>query len=480
MVKSDCEHCKTWEEDMYWKHFNTLHFFVTLSPNFQDHLVLPEKFAAHMKAHLPDRVSVKGPSGALWQIQLLKSGDLLFVGNEWKDFVKAYDLKENCLLMFKYERNSRFEVLIFDNGSFCEKEATYFVKQGSGTMSEQEDKKRRTEGEVVSTEIMEDDNEEDSTPVVSKKPRKHSELMACSREKLDTQINVLYATARDIQPCGEVRHIPEWNLVSVVQDESTPDVDRPPKLEAHSGEHRCADFLRAPDVDRPPKLEAHSEIEPFRIDSFKEVITPKTFEYSPVTDCFPRVDGQTSKLMSFGTSVAYHRQHSPKEIHPCQSRGKCGRRKKFLSGSASNEISLPKEYKSTRRVVTEKEKEDALQSALQEQTDASFTVVLPPSTVYRRFFLTVPAAWQSKRRLRNLQEVILRVGEKTWHTTFLCYGKKGGLSAGWKTFALDNFLEEFDVLVFKPVSRSDEVVMMDVAIFRVVSTISSLIPIAYY
>ena len=62
----------------------------------------------------------------------------------------------------------------------------------------------------------------------------------------------------DIQPCGEVRHIPEWNLVSVVQDESTPDVDRPPKLEAHSGEHRCADFLRAPDVDRPPKLEAHS------------------------------------------------------------------------------------------------------------------------------------------------------------------------------------------------------------------------------
>ena len=79
-----------------------------------------------------------------------------------------------------------------------------------------------------------------------------------------------------------------------------------------------------------------AEIEPFRIDSFKEVITPKTFEYSPVTDCFPRVDGQTSKLMSFGTSVAYHRQHSPKEIHPCQSRGKCGRRKKFLSGSGKH------------------------------------------------------------------------------------------------------------------------------------------------
>ncbi|CAO2836981.1 unnamed protein product [Amaranthus hypochondriacus] len=366
MVKSDCKHGKTWEEDMYWKHFNTLHFFVTLSPNFQDHLVLPEKFAAHMKAHLPDRVSVKGPSGALWQIQLLKSDDLLFVGNEWKDFVKAYDLKENCLLMFKYERNSRFEVLIFDNGSFCEKEATYFVKQGSSTMSEQEDKKRRTEEEVVSTEIMEDDNEEDSTPVVSKKPRKDGELMACSREK------------------------------------------------------------------------------------------------------------------SFHTPRAYRRQHSAKEIHPRLSPGKCGRRKMILSRSALNAFSLPKEYKSTRRAVTEKEKEDALLSALQEQTDASFTVALPPSAVYRRFFLTVPAAWQIKHRLRNLQEVILRVGEKTWHTTFVCYGKKGGLSAGWKTFALDNFLEEFDVLVFKPVSRTDEVVMMDVAIFRVVSTISSLLPIAYY
>lgn len=69
----------------------------------------------------------------------------------------------------------------------------------------------------------------------------------------------------------------------------------------------------------------------------------------------------------------------------------------FCLNTASIAFSLPKEYKSTRRAVTEKEKEDALLSALQEQTDASFTVVLPPSTVYRRFFLVITIIISSNR-----------------------------------------------------------------------------------
>lgn len=71
------------------------------------------------------------------------------------------------------------------------------------------------------------------------------------------------------------------------------------------------------------------------------------------------------------------------------------------------------------------------------------------------------------------QEVILRVGEKTWHTTLCNYGKKSaGISTGWKRFALENFLEEFDVLVFKLVSpKDDKAAVMDVNIFRVVDEI---------
>lgn len=62
-------------------------------------------------------------------------------------------------------------------------------------------------------------------------------------------------------------------------------------------------------------------------------------------------------------------------------------------------------------------------------------------------------------------------------TSLFYYGSRGGgLSTGWKKFALENFLEEFDVLVFKLVSKKDEVAVLDVDIFRVVSNIVPPLP----
>lgn len=110
--------------------------------------VLPEKFAAHMTTHVPDIVSLIGPSGTMWEVETQKTDNLLLVGDGWKNFVKTYELEENCLLMFKYKRNSRFEVLIFDQESFCEKESCYFVKKCRHTKSEHENHKKRSVREV--------------------------------------------------------------------------------------------------------------------------------------------------------------------------------------------------------------------------------------------------------------------------------------------------------------------------------------------
>ncbi|XP_021742896.1 B3 domain-containing protein Os12g0592300-like [Chenopodium quinoa] len=139
-----------------------------------------------MKDQLPDKVPLKGPSGVLWDIELLKSDNVLFVGNEWKDFVKVNGLKENNLLMFKYKSNSTFEVLIFDQGSSCERESTYFVNKCMHPKSDLGDIEKKTTRKASSTEVIEDDDEEYSAFLVSKKSKKDNEGVVCSGEKVKT------------------------------------------------------------------------------------------------------------------------------------------------------------------------------------------------------------------------------------------------------------------------------------------------------
>ncbi|XP_021742734.1 B3 domain-containing protein Os11g0197600-like [Chenopodium quinoa] len=111
-------------------------------------------------------------------------------------------------------------------------------------------------------------------------------------------------------------------------------------------------------------------------------------------------------------------------------------------------------------------------------TENSFIAIMRPSCVYKRFFLNVPVEWLHKHSLRHNQEVVLHVGEKTWLTTYYPYDKGQGLGPGWKKFALENFLAEFDVLVFTPIDKKDEAAMViNVDIFRVDSTIMPLPPI---
>ena len=96
------------------------------------------------------------------------------------------------------------------------------------------------------------------------------------------------------------------------------------------------------------------------------------------------------------------------------------------------------------------------------------------------FWQQIPAEWQFKNLFRHKQEVILRVGENSWHASIVNYGcKNRGISTGWKKFALENFLEEFDVLVFQLGSQKDEaLVVIDVDIFRVIPSTIPPLPIS--
>ena len=54
------------------------------------------------------------PSGGTWKVGLLKAEGSIWFCDGWEDFVEFYSISVGHLLVFRYERNSNFHVVIFD------------------------------------------------------------------------------------------------------------------------------------------------------------------------------------------------------------------------------------------------------------------------------------------------------------------------------------------------------------------------------
>ncbi|RHN77379.1 putative transcription factor B3-Domain family [Medicago truncatula] len=135
---------RSWEEDIYWTHFQFIHFtqFLQTTTNFQQQLALPKTFSDNLKKKLPENVTLKGPSGVVWNIGLTTRDNTVYFVDGWQQFVNDHSLKENDFLVFKYNGESLFEVLIFDGNSFCEKATSYFVGKCGHAQTEQGDSKK--------------------------------------------------------------------------------------------------------------------------------------------------------------------------------------------------------------------------------------------------------------------------------------------------------------------------------------------------
>ncbi|KAI8549802.1 hypothetical protein RHMOL_Rhmol06G0053600 [Rhododendron molle] len=173
----DCRDCSKWEQDMYWTHFQSIMFLQILPPGFDQQLAIPEKFAKNMKKKLPENATVIGPSGGKWNVGLVSSGETLLFRHGWKEFVKDHFLKEDDVLIFKYNGESRFDVLIFNGQSFCERESSYFVtksKCGHTACDGGFRTKKNTGESPVEVGFDSSDCGGESTP--SKKPKNNENL----------------------------------------------------------------------------------------------------------------------------------------------------------------------------------------------------------------------------------------------------------------------------------------------------------------
>ncbi|KAL2939458.1 B3 domain-containing protein REM16 [Bienertia sinuspersici] len=325
--------------------------------------MIPKKFSENARGKLKETVTLKGPSGtATWQVKLKASDDGLFLKDGWREFLNAFNVEKDDILIFKYTGNSCFHVLIIDRQSLCEKESSYFIRK-CGHSELEEFTQENSHENIVSTPLKKHKGEEQVTLVAGADV---SESKAPSAD-----MSELKAPYADFGAATERPRTRSWGW-------------EPVKLPAVA------------EKQKPAKKE-------------------------------PSLDYLT--------------------------------------------------YVSKRRPVTEEEKQKALQMARKELTEGSFLVVLRPSHVYKKFFLTLPAEWIARNlMIYERQEVHLRANEKTWMTRLVFSSKRrGGLSFGWKEFSLENFLEESDVLVFSLANQKHEPVLLNVSIFRVVpETVKSI------
>ncbi|KAJ4843265.1 hypothetical protein Tsubulata_009868 [Turnera subulata] len=91
-------------------------FFKIIHPNNLNHgkLVIPKAFIQAHGSSLQSPVQLKTASGSLWEVELKKSGDQVLLEKGWKEFAKHYSLAHGHLLVFEYDGNSGFCVIIFD------------------------------------------------------------------------------------------------------------------------------------------------------------------------------------------------------------------------------------------------------------------------------------------------------------------------------------------------------------------------------
>ncbi|AES59522.1 plant-specific B3-DNA-binding domain protein [Medicago truncatula] len=151
MGEGRTQNSKSWEEEIYWSHFQFIHFtiFLQSTTDFQQQLALPKIFSDNLKKKLPENVTLKGPSGVVWNIGLNTRGESVYFVDGWRRFVKDHSLKENDFLVFKYNGESLFEVLIFNGESFCEKAASYFVLECGQAHAEQGGNKGKNSNKSV-------------------------------------------------------------------------------------------------------------------------------------------------------------------------------------------------------------------------------------------------------------------------------------------------------------------------------------------
>lgn len=79
--------------------------------------MIPRKFMTAYGDDLADCIVLKTPAGSVWQVKLERSNSEVWLQNGWPEFAAHYSICFGHLLVFRYQGNSHFHVIIMDKSA---------------------------------------------------------------------------------------------------------------------------------------------------------------------------------------------------------------------------------------------------------------------------------------------------------------------------------------------------------------------------
>ncbi|KAK9996873.1 hypothetical protein SO802_021559 [Lithocarpus litseifolius] len=153
------------------------HFFkIILHKNLRNgRLTIPKKFTSKYGEKLSSLAFLTLPNGAKWEVELTKHNGEVWLQKGWREFTEFYSLKLGYLVVFRYEGNSHFHVLIFDPSAT---EVDYPSKNSNGHEEGQCDDEDTDESTDTSIQIL-----PNSRPLDLRPKRRDTSLSLLPRRK---------------------------------------------------------------------------------------------------------------------------------------------------------------------------------------------------------------------------------------------------------------------------------------------------------
>nr|XP_027189403.1 uncharacterized protein LOC101507713 [Cicer arietinum] len=126
-------------------------------------LMLPRSFVKKYEKELSNPVTLILPNDDKWEINWIKRDNDVWFQNGWEKFAQHYSMSHGHFLVFKFDRGSKFQVMIFDKSAL---EIDYW----SITTSSRNDGERNNQNHE-DVEKCENDNNYTEISVESERPR---------------------------------------------------------------------------------------------------------------------------------------------------------------------------------------------------------------------------------------------------------------------------------------------------------------------
>uniref|UniRef100_A0A0D3GYY6 TF-B3 domain-containing protein n=1 Tax=Oryza barthii TaxID=65489 RepID=A0A0D3GYY6_9ORYZ len=112
---TSCERCRRRDEQDYRNLDDSQkHFLLTMMGDFQHEMIIPKEFVQRLKGDIPGEIQLETRNRNSHTVRVDKTQEKVIFTEGWAQFVKTFDLQMGDSMMFRFNGNSQFDVIIVD------------------------------------------------------------------------------------------------------------------------------------------------------------------------------------------------------------------------------------------------------------------------------------------------------------------------------------------------------------------------------